>query len=275
MTETMKNLIIAVSIFLTSNVAFSQKTEDKDKKEGTKEEKKEEKKKNEKKITPDENKANNNINALGVMNQFTDNPYSGIRTLDTRYEGIVGTPYLEDKWTKGELIMTDGSVKSTSLKYDIAHKEVIIKRPLGDSLIVDSWQIKGFRIIDDATNTILPFVKVEKFKTMLGEQATTFLLVLYNKKVGLFKHLDKRIIKANYKGAYNTTDRRFDSYEDQSEYFFRKTDNSIVKIKFSKKSVLEAMKDKEDLIKTYLEKEKIDFKNEDVLFKVIKYYESL
>lgn len=197
------------------------------------------------------------------------------KTFDYRYQGLLGTPYFADEWMKSEVIMSDGRIAEFPLKYDVYNKEVRIKRSLGDSIVLYPYQIKGFRILNQENNTMQPFVKIEHLKTSKGILPITFLYIIHNNKVGLFKHYSKIIRKADYKGAYNAVNRTYDLLEDNSEYFFKKPDNSLVQIKFSKKSVLEAMNDKEEAIKSYLDKEKISIKSENDLIKVIQYYENL
>lgn len=201
---------------------------------------------------------------------------AAVRTYDLRYEGMQGTPYFIDEWLLGKLVFTNGDAgkKIHLLKYNTQTKELLMKRPQGDSIIVFPNQITAFTINDDSKNVSYPFVKVENLKADGGTVPVCFLMVLYKNKSSLLKYVSKNVLKANYQGGYSA-DRRYDSYVDNSQYFIRKADNSLVKIKVKKSSVLDALEDKKAEIEAYIKKENLSFKNDIDVAKVLAYYDSL
>lgn len=256
----MKKALLLIT--LISNIAFGQ-----------------EKKEEQKKVA--DLKDDPSVQAAMIYNSLQRNEEIGggtgaVRTYDLRYEGMQGTPYFIDEWLSGKLVFTNGDAgkKSHLLKYNTQTKELLMKRPQGDSIIIFPNQITAFTIIDASKNVSYPFVKVENLKADGGTVPVCFLMVLYKNKSSLLKYVSKNVLKANYQGGYSA-DRRYDSYVDNSQYFIRKSDNSLVKVKVKKSSVLDALEDKKAEIEAYIKKENLSFKNDFDIAKVLSYYDGL
>lgn len=256
----MKKALLLIT--LISNIAFGQ-----------------EKKEEQKKVA--DLKDDPSVQAAMIYNSLQRNEEIGggtgaVRTYDLRYEGMQGTPYFIDEWLSGKLVFTNGDAgkKSHLLKYNTQTKELLMKRPQGDSIIIFPNQITAFTIIDASKNVSYPFVKVENLKADGGTVPVCFLMVLYKNKSSLLKYVSKNVLKANYQGGYSA-DRRYDSYVDNSQYFIRKSDNSLVKVKVKKSSVLDALEGKKAEIEAYIKKENLSFKNDFDIAKVLSYYDGL
>jgi hypothetical protein len=196
---------------------------------------------------------------------------------DLRYEGVKGSRYFIDEWLTGQLVFVKENTKAPKnvpLKYDSHSKELLFKRAIGDSIIVNPNQITGFVINDAAHNVSYPFVKFEGVKTEGGMVPVAYLMVLYKNKTSLLKYVSKMMQKANY-SAVSNVDRRYDEYLDNSEYFIQKPDGSLTRAKLKKNSVVKALGDKEEQIEAYIKKENITFKNEYDLARVVDYYNGL
>lgn len=202
---------------------------------------------------------------------------STIGTYDLRYEGVKGSKYFIEEWLTGQLVFVKENTKAPKivpLKYDTNTKELLFKRSVGDSIVVNPNQITGFIINDTKNNISYPFVKVEGLKTEGGIVPVSYLLVLYKNKTSLLKHVSKMMQKANYQGGFSV-DRRYDAYLDNSEYYLQKSDGSLTRVKLKKNSILSAMKDKKDAIDAFIKKENLAFKSEYELARVVDYYNTL
>ncbi|RYU95922.1 hypothetical protein [Emticicia agri] len=200
-----------------------------------------------------------------------------IGAYDLRYEGTKGSKYFIDEWLSGELVFVKENTKAPKtvpLKYDSQSKELLYKRSVGDSIIVNPSQITGFVIHDARNNASFPFVKFEGLKTEGGTVPVAYMMVLYKNKTSLLKYVSKMMNKANY-SALSNVDRRYDEYTDNSEYFIQKPDGSLSKAKLKKNAILKALNDKEDQLEAYIKKENLTFKDEYDLARVVAYYNTL
>ncbi|AFK04263.1 hypothetical protein Emtol_3130 [Emticicia oligotrophica DSM 17448] len=258
----MKKVIFFI-ILLSSKVLAQNKTEEK------------------KQSNTNNNQPDVSIQSAMIYNSLQKNEEMGggtgvVRTYDLRYEGMQGTPYFIDEWLTGTLLFINGSTgtKTHLLKYNTHTKELMMKRPQGDSIIIFPNQITAFTINDAAKSINYPFVKVENLKADGGTVPVCFLMVLYKNKSSLLKYVSKNVLKANYQGGYSS-DRRYDSYIDNSQYFIRKADNSLVKVRLKKGSVIDALEDKKAQVEEYIKKENLSFKNDIDIAKVLAFYDSL
>src|SRR6218665_2893582 len=111
------------------------------------------------------------FNSLQRVDGTPNKNQSTMAAYDTRYEGIKGSRYFIDEWLTGQLVFVKENTKAPKnvpLKYDSHSKELLFKRALGDSIIVNPNQITGFIINDAAHNISYPFVKVDGLKTEGG-----------------------------------------------------------------------------------------------------------
>ena len=213
--------------------------------------------------------AQQNLNALGGMGS------NMVRIFDTRYEGIRGTPFLLPYWCSTEVVFKDGRrFAGVPLKYDVYQNQVVIKRPQGDSVILDNAPISHFTVQDVATG------KNYLFKKILlppGDQVNLknkFLQVIQEGSTSLVVSRNKSIVKADYKGAYNTG-RAYDELIDNTQYYLLRPDGTLVDIRLNRKSVLEGLDQHQAEIKAYAQQQNIDFKDENAVSKLAAYANSL
>jgi len=193
-------------------------------------------------------------------------------SFDSRYEGLKGSPFFISEWISGEMAFVDGRVfKEVPLKYNAYSKELVMKRPGGDSIIVFPYQVNSFIINDPVTKANFEFKRYPSAHTSKYDMCDLYFLTLYQGKTSLVKLISKTLKKADYKDPYSNNV-RYDTFEDANEYFLLKSDGSLTKIKKNKKSVLGALSDKEEALKALMEQEKLDIKTErDLVIAVAKY----
>ncbi len=195
-------------------------------------------------------------------------------SFDSRYEGIKGSPFFISEWISGQMAFVDGKIfNEVPLKYNAYTKELMMKRPSGDSLIVFPYQVQSFTINDPVTKANFTFKRYPKAQTAKYDMREVYFLVLYEGKTTLLKLVKKNLKKADYKDPYSNNI-RYDTYEDANEYYLLKADATMTKIKRNKKSVLEALSDKEVAIKALLEQEKMELKSERELVRVVAKYDA-
>ncbi|WP_288426226.1 hypothetical protein [uncultured Spirosoma sp.] len=196
--------------------------------------------------------------------------------IDNRYEGQHGTPYLIDTWTPGQIALTDGrQYKDVPLKFDAYRQEVLMLRPKqnNDSIIVDKNTVSRFLLAGPDGQSYL-FGRYPSAQTTDNLLKNGYFLILYAGKNALLKRIAKTFKPADYKGGYSANV-RYDSYSDANSYYLLKPDQTLTKLKLSKKALLEAMSDRADVLGPYADKEKLDLKTEDGITALVKQYDSL
>jgi hypothetical protein len=193
--------------------------------------------------------------------------------MDELYEGIKGTPYLFDTWKEGNIFLKDSSlIRDINIKYNIYTDDVLyLNSKSGDSLIIDRHRIDAFEIQGDSSADLLLFRDISLKPG--SKDKSTFARVLYNGKTKLLIKYIKVFIKADYKGAY-TAGRRYDEYTDNSQYYIIK-DNELNRIRLNKKAIIKVLADRENEIKSFIDKEGTALDNENDVIKLLEYYDSL
>lgn len=211
--------------------------------------------------------AQQNVNALAGSSNV-------VRTYDTRYEGVKGSPFFTQSWSEGVLFYSDGKKSAAlPLKHDVYKNQLVAKRPQGDSVLINTGNVSHFQLKDPAGKVYL-FKKFPGLKTADAGLTSAFFQVLYEGKMALLIKHNKSLVKANYQGAYSA-DRPYDELVSQSEYYLKKADQTLIKIRMNKKAILDILQDKQSTVKEFVEKEKIDFKDEASVAKLLAYYDSL
>ncbi|WP_019990261.1 hypothetical protein [Rudanella lutea] len=203
------------------------------------------------------------------------NTFGVMQRIDTRYEGVQGSPYFLNDWSLGRVdLVTGRNYESVPIKYDAYSQNLVLKRPqANDSIIVYPNQVKQFVLRSDDGAEWL-FRRFADLKTDDTRLRGSYFLVLYDGKTSLLKRVGKEFRQADFKSPYST-DTRYDAYTNEYTYFVLKPDQTITKVKKGKKGIIEALSDKNGPLETYIKGEKLDAKTDAELAQIVKYYDSL
>jgi hypothetical protein len=184
---------------------------------------------------------------------------------DDRIPGIVGSPFLVDEWSKGNIILYNGkiiddlplryNVYSREMHYQADNKVYILGSP--DSILFITMNNKRFMY--------LPFEEKKKAQKDYFELLTGDVAQL------LIRHT-VTLVKSNYNVALNAGEKD-DRLEHKSIYYLRK-DNSIVLIDKKGESFFRLLADKSKELKTFASRNKFSFTNQDDLKRIVDYYNS-
>lgn len=220
--------------------------------------------------------ADNSIDHLRMVNGMSNpNASSIIWTSDTRYEGLVGTPYFLPNWSKGTIERIDGTrLTDVPLKFDAAKQSLVVLRPSrGDSIEVLPQQVRRFTM-SNAAGQEVQFKRYAINKANDPDVANGYFMVLHEGKTTLLKRIKKNLQKANYQGGYSPNIRQ-DSYTNEFAYYLLRPDQTLTKVKMSKKSLLEGLSDKEATLKPFVEEQKLTFKSEEDMVRLVQQYNTL
>lgn len=207
-----------------------------------------------------------------------NNPSTGplIFKVDARYEGQHGSPYFLPGWSNGQVSLRDGrQYKDVPLKFDAYRQALLLLRPKSgnDSIIIDRQTVNRFLLTTSNGQPYL-FSRYPSAKVTDNDVKDGYFLILYEGKTALLKRIAKTFKPADYKGGYSA-DIRYDSYGDAFSYYLLKPDQTLTKIKLSKKAFLDAMSDKESGLKAFIDQQKLSFKSEEDAITLVKQYDSL
>ncbi|UHG92058.1 hypothetical protein [Spirosoma oryzicola] len=207
-----------------------------------------------------------------------NNPSTGplIFKVDARYEGQHGSPYFLPGWSNGQVSLRDGrQYKDVPLKFDAYRQALLLLRPKSgnDSIIIDRQTVNRFLLTTSNGQPYL-FSRYPSAKVTDNDVKDGYFLILYEGKTALLKRIAKTFKPADYKGGYSA-DIRYDSYGDAFSYYLLKPDQTLTKIKLSKKAFLDALSDKESGLKAFIDQQKLSFKSEEDAITLVKQYDSL
>lgn len=179
--------------------------------------------------------------------------------LETKYTNIKGTPFFNDEYLKG-LVKLKDNLKPINvlLKYDILAQSIIVKKDASAAPMEVTERVDEFKIVNALNDTTI-------FKSIGNEEG--YFEVIYSDKVSLLKKSKKRI---NETTAYNsaTVER---SINTTFNYFILNSNKELIAVKLDKKSFVNFNPAQSKSVEAYIAKEKIDFKSNDDLKKLMKF----
>jgi len=196
--------------------------------------------------------------------------YNVVRTFDTRYEGVKGSPNVFENWNPGEVYMKNrGRIGIEQMNYNSFQNEIVYQDPeTYQHMTLDKYLVDFFRIFKEDT---LLFVSV----TFPGETEPIFAQVLYNKESQVYKVHRKEYLQANYGGGYSA-DRRYDEFVSKYDLFFRKQNEDVLyKANRPARRIRKAFDTHSSEIASFIKSNDLKFKTEEDLVRLMNYYDSL
>lgn len=113
-------------------------------------------------------------------------PVGGTPIKGQSYQGIKGSPYLFTDWTKGRVILSDGtSYANIDLLYDMLAEQLVFKDKAGNTLAFNK-PVSGFSLIAPTTGDTLNFTQLSG---VVG-----YLEVLVDGETPLYKKTAKSLV---------------------------------------------------------------------------------
>lgn len=202
-----------------------------------------------------------------------------VQTFDERYEGVKGTPFLVDQWSPGKVTMRNGKVfANVELKYDLYRDEIVVKHPYDHAVIPDKRTITQFSLDAEQANDSSYFVLVDDLPNSRNFPPNHFAQVLYGSlsqpdASTLLAVHKKKLIKANFEGAYSAN-RRYDEFSElMTSYYLIKPNGQSYQLKPTIKSIRQSLNDKKATVNQFLANETINPENPNDLVRLIKHYD--
>ncbi len=203
-----------------------------------------------------------------VFLEYTDRHSSSDVYLEDQY---TGTPYnnpiflLGTVYENNKIIVSNYAMRYNAIADEIEVKETLYLEDDEAKMLTKSPDLY-VKIMDE----MFVFVPTEQSK-----QDSGYFQVLH---VGNNYHLYKKIMKKHFpaKKAKNSFEQDvLASYVDRSMYYLVSKDGSFQEFGSSKNKRVKVFGDKQDDIKKYIKKGRLDINEEEDLLKIVKYYDTI
>ncbi|GAA4427250.1 hypothetical protein GCM10023188_10120 [Pontibacter saemangeumensis] len=198
-----------------------------------------------------------------------------VQVYDNRYEGIKGTPYFKEHWAKATIAANNTVYKNVEVKYNVYESNLLYRTPKGAEYVLLPARVDSFLLVDGVTQQKFMFRKFPALAAEAPKLGQHFALVLHDgKQVQLVMVPQKHLMKADFKGPYSAGN-KYDELQDLQSYYLFGPDQTFIKVKLNKKSLLKALPGKQDKVAAYIAAERLDAGNAQGWAKALAYYESL
>lgn len=204
--------------------------------------------------------------ALTTQAQYMQD-VNGKPLLAGKYVDVVGSPYLFETWTKGEVTLENGkNHKDLDLKYDQIEGIVFFRGKNGADMGFTSI-VKSFILYPN--NVAMSFTQVPEIKET--EKDPYFEVLSDGKKVKYLKKTKKVIREGKAYGSATGTR----TFSENTTYYLLRADGTYTKLKKDKKALIAAFSDKSAEIEQYIQDNKTNFKEDVSVAAVVNYYNTL
>jgi len=178
--------------------------------------------------------------------------------ISQKYKGIQGSPYLNDTFIKGKLILTSGKTyQCLGLKFDAYAQQLIILAK--DSVFLPYMnEIAAFET-DSVGTPGTAFYKRVHYKS-----TTYYYQVIEHGRAFLYIRKSKLLKKGNIAEFHN-----------DEPYFIAVDNGSFEKLKTSKRSIIRTFPDNHYMLEMFLSAQKLDITKLSDIRKLVRYYNRL
>lgn len=193
-----------------------------------------------------------------------------ILNIDLAYEGIKGTPYFSKDWSSGTVKFVDKKVLSNNVKLNIDFVKQALLFQIKDGTVgtFQSELLDQIQVFHENGDTSV-FKVFRTYQVEGGKlHQPKFYEVLADHPVMILKLTNKVFRKADYKGAYSDNT-PYDEYLDQFHYFVQISNGRFQKFKLKENSVIKALGQDEQWIKSIITQEQLDLSDEKDLIRLL------
>ncbi|MDT3401624.1 hypothetical protein [Mucilaginibacter terrae] len=200
------------------------------------------------------------IQSIPTPTQLMSIEVDGVRTRKYGNVDVDGSPFLTDGWANGIATTDKGENFEGSLRYDIVTDQLVFAGKDSVMMLFNA-PIVRFTLSDDTYQNGFPAVEDWKDKT--------YYKTLGAGKSKILKHFYKKKIEVRDIGGISNY-----KYEDNVACYLFK-DAKMVKLKPNKSAIIAALADKKSEVEAFVKNNKIDFKQDTDVAKLMNYYNSL
>lgn len=190
------------------------------------------------------------------------------RTFNTeKFAGYEGSPFLfNDKWTTGNVTVLQGTYKSLELKLDVYNDVLFFKR--NDETYEFQDEVVSFVLMPKAGDSTT-WMHFKRGMSGAGLKPQQYVQVLAEGPVSLYRSEIRSLSDVNQinRGVIKT-------FSPSVRYYISRN-GTLQLIKPTRKEILEVLNDKAAKVEAFIDAQKISFKKDADLGRLVKYYNSL
>jgi len=208
------------------------------------------------------------LSTLNCSAQFLSD-FRGKPVNEQRYVQVSGSPFYNKNFLKGEVTFTNKNIKNVKgyLNYDQVQDIILFKPNYEDKAAIEiTDQIDKFSMLTENGDAI-NFIRLGSIGLT---DALGFAEELLSGKLGLLKRTKKKILETQ---VYNSANIEKTVVQETSYILVK--DNKAILLKQDRNSFLSVLSDQEETLKKYLKDQKINFKQDQDVVKLLNYYLSL
>lgn len=197
---------------------------------------------------------------------FLQDPVTAKNYNTEKYSGMKGTPFLQDKWTKGTATTSKGIYQQLELKFNVYDNALFFK--MEEDAYEFQDEILSFTLMPNPEDAST-FLVYKKGITHADFSPNQYVQILLEGPIGLYKLTSKQVSEMSEINAG-----LIKTFTNNSKYYISKN-NQLQFLKINKTEILHVLSDKKDKIQSYLTEKKPSFRKDIDLVELLKYYQSL
>ena len=213
----------------------------------------------------------NTINTTGKFGSqiFLSDVYG--RAFENKYGDINGSAYFIPDYKYSTIILSDGrKYYNVKAKLNLVEHEVVFKSTSGEEGFIGKGMVSTISMVDSTKQGIKNYTFQSGFPKTDNQTIVSFYQVFTNGKATLLKSINKSI------------EERLNELSGEKSKEFMVRENGYIyiggemkRIKKEKEFFMNILADQATSVNEYLTANKINFKNEDQIIKLIEFYNSL
>lgn len=213
--------------------------------------------------------SNDAIYKIGVRQIAIDQNNEFLNLSDAEFKLIEGSPYARKEFLEGSIFEGDVLLqKNVFLRYNIFSDEIEIKTSMNESNYNALVKRSGMLVkIFNDVYTLIPFEGSD-------EKGQYFKVLTTGEHFSLYKKTTAKFTQRTFAKTSYDRDQPAKFIQTDS-YFLATKEGNFIEMPESKSKVLKLMKNKGAEIKAFIKSNRTNFKDENDLIKLVKYYNNL
>ena len=193
------------------------------------------------------------------------------RTFTNPLADVSGTPYLLDDWKPASLLIRDKDrFNNIPVKLDLVNQEVHFISQKGVEMILPAGLVREISILDSSTGRRVQYKFRGGYPALESQSDNTLYLILSQGKIPLLEYLRKKV-RVQKNDVSGEVSKELVTYED----YYLDISGKLVPVKRSRDFFLDKMSDRKKEVEEFVQKNKLSYKSEADIKKIVDYYNSL